>query len=284
VSADVKELTFQTLLYRKENGIAWITLNRPEKLNAINYLMREDLRVALADVASDDEVRVAIVDGAGRAFSTGADLEGDAAPADVAHLYDGRDASHLFYEAVWQNPKPIIAAVHGYVLARGGDLAALCDITLCSEDAQFGYPVLWQTPAMPISLWPWTLGLKLTKELVLTGRMLDAQEALRLGLVNRVVPRHELSAAAVELATVIANGADKRIQKSAVNRLFDEHLGVRSAFEDQWRAKEDEPVSEFYGGDDPVNVAFRRKVEEAGLRAALNWRERRMKGHASLDE
>lgn len=270
------------VLYEKQDGIGWITLNRPDKLNAIHYLMRAELRAALMDVASDENVRVAVIRGAGRAFSSGADLNGSEPPPDAPACYDRRDLAHMISEWVWSNPKPIIAAVHGYTLARGGDLAAACDITIAADDAQFGYPVLWQSPLTPKCLWPWTIGLKLTKELVYTGRLMDAHEAKQHGLVNRVVPRDRLTAEVTELAVALANGADKRPQKATINAIYEEHLGVRSTMNELMRPKELEET-EFYGGDDPVNVTFRRLVREEDLGSALAWRERRMRGEAEVD-
>jgi enoyl-CoA hydratase/carnithine racemase len=270
------------VLYEKQDGIGWITLNRPEKLNAINYLMRAMLREALDDVAADETVRVAVIQGAGRAFSSGADLNGSEPPPDAPSYYDRRDIAHMFSECVWANPKPIIAAVHGYTLARGGDLAAACDITIAADDAQFGYPVLWQSPLTPKCLWPWTIGLKLTKELVYTGRLMDAHEAKQHDLVNRVVPRDRLTAEVTELAVALANGADKRPQKATINAIYEDHLGVRSAMNELMRPREAEET-EFYGGDDPANVTFRRLTREEGLGAALAWREQRIRGQAGID-
>jgi enoyl-CoA hydratase len=189
----------------------------------------------------------------------------------------------MFYESIWCNPKPIIASVHGYVLARGGDLAGFCDITIAADDALFGYPVMWQTPTVPKSIWPWTIGLKLTKELVFTGRYMPAEEAREHGLVNRVVPRDELQAETDRLAVLIANGADKRPQKRGINTIFERFQGLEAALTNQWRPQPP-AQGDFYGGDDPVNVAFRRRVRDEGMKAALDWRARRMRGEASLDD
>lgn len=273
---------FETILFEKAEGIAWITLNRPEKLNAMNYVMRKELRIALDDVAEDEAVRVAVIRANGRAFSAGADLTYGAPPPDQIDQHDMRDVSHMFYEAVWCNPKPIIASVHGYVLARGGDLASFCDITLAADDSVFGYPILWQSPGTPHSMWPWMLGPKLSKELTYTGRYMSAEEAREHGLVNRVVPRDRLEEETRTLAVMLANGADKRPQKRGLNEIFDRYMGLHDALNNQWRLPRPRKT-EFYGGDDPVNVAFRRRVRDEGMKAALEWRERRMRGEASLD-
>lgn len=275
-------LEFETLLYEKGDGIAWLTLNRPHKLNAMNYVLYRELRVALDDIATDEEVRVAVLRGSGRAFSVGADLTfGKPDPAQ-AHLYDERDFSHLVHEAVWGNPKPIIASVQGYCLARGGDLAGFCDLTIAADDAEFGYPILWQTPSVPKSIWPWTVGPKLTKELVMTGRHMSAAEAREHGLVNQVVPRADLERVTLETATLLANGADKRPQKAEINKIFEDAMGLNAALLMQWRPDR-ATHSKYYGGDDPVNVTFRRIVAEEGLAKAREWRELRMRGQAEVD-
>jgi enoyl-CoA hydratase/carnithine racemase len=163
----------------------------------------------------------------------------------------------------------VIAEVHGYCLAGGGDLAALCDITIASDDAVFGYPVTKLNPHPPITLWPWVIGFKKTKELILTGRMIGAQEAHRIGLVNEVVPREELSSTVQQIAQSIALSCDKRWQKGSLNAVWERSMGVGSGLEqlaDAWGAD----VS-----DDSVYAAWNGMLRDQSVKTAFQWRDDR---------
>jgi enoyl-CoA hydratase len=217
---------FETIIYEKLGGVGYVTLNRPQVLNAYNLQMRDELYQVLAAVNDDPEVAVVIFQGAGeKAFCAGADLsEFLTAPSPVI-------ARQVRWERdVWGQflgvGQPLIAALHGYVLGDGIEIALCCDIRLASEDAQFGMPEpgLGIIPAAGGSqTLPRAIGGARALEVLLTGRWLSADEACRLGLVNRVVPRRDLLPTAERLAGKIISHhpAAVRCAKQVINRGLD---------------------------------------------------------------
>jgi enoyl-CoA hydratase len=221
---------FETIIYEKKNSLAYVTLNRPHALNAYNLRMRDELYQVLGAFKDDPEVRVAIFRGAGeRAFCAGADLtEFLAAPSPIIARQARweRDVWGLFLSIT----KPLIAAVHGYVLGSGIEIALCCDIRLASEDAQFGLPELGLgiIPAAGGSqTLPRVIGMAKALEILLSGRWIKAEEAYHLKLINRVVPRSELLAEAERLARKIAEFDPMAVSyaKQAIIRGLDLNLG-----------------------------------------------------------
>ena len=197
---------FETIIYEKQNDVGYVTLNRPHALNVYNLQMRDELYQVLAAIKDDPEVKVAIFKGAGeRAFCAGADLtEFLTAPSPVIarQVRWERDVWGLFLSIT----KPLIAALHGYVLGSGIEIALCCDIRVASEDAQFGVPEmgLGIIPAAGGSqTLPRAVARAQALEILLTGRWIKAEEACRLKLVNQVVSRSELLPAAERLADKI---------------------------------------------------------------------------------
>ena len=199
---------FESLIYEKENGIASVTLNRPEALNAYCIRMRDDLFEILGAIKADDEVRVVIFKGAGdKAFCAGADLrEFLTAPPPV------KARKVRFERDVWARflslPQPAIAALHGYVLGSGIEIALCCDIRLASPDAKFGLPEigLGIIPAAGgTQTLPRVIGRSRALEMLLTNRWIGAEEALQFQLVNRIVAKEELLDTAEEIAGKIAS-------------------------------------------------------------------------------
>jgi enoyl-CoA hydratase/carnithine racemase len=194
---------FETIIYEKKDGTGYVTLNRPKALNAFNIKMRDELYQVLAAVRDDPDVRVIIFKGAGdRAFCAGADLtEFLTAPSPVI-------ARQVRWERdVWGRflsiDKPIIAALHGYVLGDGVEIAACCDIRVASEDAQFGTPEMGLgiiTAAGGSQTVPRIVSRAHALDILITGRWVKADEALRIKLVNKVVPRDELLPAVERIA------------------------------------------------------------------------------------
>jgi len=198
---------FETIIYQKQANIAYVTLNRPQALNVYNLKMRDELYEVLGAIGDDTDVRVAVFRGAGeRAFCAGADLtEFLTAPSPLIarQVRWERDIWGLFLSLT----KPLIAALHGFVLGSGVEIALCCDIRLASEDVQFGLPEpqLGIIPAAGGSqTLPRVIGGAKALEILLSGRWLKADEAHRLKLVNRVVPRKELFNQAERLAERIA--------------------------------------------------------------------------------
>lgn len=220
---------FETLIYEKKDGIATVSLNRPEALNVYNIQMRDDLYEVLGAIRDDDEVRVGILKGAGdKAFCAGADLsEFLSAPPPVAarKIRFDRDVWRLFLSI----PQPLIAALHGYVLGSGLEIALCCDMRIAAADTQFGLPEmgLGIIPAAGgTQTLPRAIGRSRALEMLLTNRWISGQQAFQFHLVNRLVPKEELLATTEKMARRIAsfNPAAVRCAKQAVHRGMDMSL------------------------------------------------------------
>jgi enoyl-CoA hydratase len=221
---------FQTVIYEKEKDTAWVTLNRPHALNVYNIQMRDELYQVLGAIKVDPDVKVVILKGAGeRAFCAGADLSDFlTAPSPVVarQVRWERDVWGLFLSL----PQPVIAALHGYVLGSGIEMALCCDLRVAAEDARFGLPeaTLGIIPAAGgTQTLPRTIGRARSLEMLLTNRWIDAREALAFGLANRVVPRSDLTTTVQALAERIVSmpPLGLRCAKEAVVRGGDMSLG-----------------------------------------------------------
>jgi len=217
---------FETLIYEKRGLIGGVTLNRPEVLNIHNMAMRDDLFEVLSAIREDDEVRVVLFKGAGeKAFCAGADLKEFLTAPPPTAARDVRFDADL-WNLFTNMPQPLIAAVHGYCLGSGIEIALCCDLVIASEDAKFGLPEvgLGIIPAAGgTQTVPRAVGNALALEMMLTNHWIDAAEALRIGLVNRVVSKDRLFAEAEESADRIAAHDPKVIRsaKKAVLRGLD---------------------------------------------------------------
>jgi enoyl-CoA hydratase len=245
-----------------------LTLNRPEKLNAISRELREALTHAIAEATSDDRVRVIALAGAGRAFCSGYDLsEGQPDSAWAWRAVLAEDVAATL--AVWRCPKPVIAQVHGYALAGGLELAMACDLIVASEDARLGEPEIRFGSAPVTLLMPFLIGQKKTRELLMTGDLIDAREAERIGLVNRVVAAEQLVAEVDALADRIARVPPDVMAptKLMLNRAM-EVAGFAEAVELGLDIQSFVNMSE-------TSRAFDEIVRRDGLKAALAWRDER---------
>ncbi|MFC6835075.1 enoyl-CoA hydratase/isomerase family protein [Halomarina ordinaria] len=189
------------LTYRTEDGAALIRLDRPEKLNALSEPLVEELRTAM-ERAVDDDVRAVVLTGNGDAFSAGYDLTESGGTPDsgtVPSVEDGLERQrHVLplFTTIHDLPIPVVAAVNGHALAGGSDLALTCDLTIAGESATFGYPGV-RMGGLSLSLvYPFVMGIKHARELMYTGKTVDAREAERMGMVNRTVPDDDLMDAA----------------------------------------------------------------------------------------
>jgi 2-(1,2-epoxy-1,2-dihydrophenyl)acetyl-CoA isomerase len=205
----------ETLIFKVEDGVGWIVLNRPEARNAMNAEMRTGYLAALEKCAEDPDIRAVVLTATGKGFCTGADLSGSRAATGAAgppHPGATRDAmrpSQRVIRALWDLEKPIIAAVNGVAAGLGAHLAYACDLVIAAEDARFIEVFVRRGIALDAGggfLLPRHLGLHKAKELVFFGDDLSAQDAERLGLVNKVVPGDTLEATAREWATRLAQG------------------------------------------------------------------------------
>jgi enoyl-CoA hydratase len=186
---------FQTVIFEKRQGIAWLTLNRPHVLNAMNTQMRDELWTVMEAARDDPDTRVLIVKGAGEgAFSAGADVsEFGTAPSYVEARRARRERD--LWQLMLDLDKPLIAAIHGYALGAGCEMSMCCDLRVASEDARFGLPEVklgYIPSAGGTQLLPRTIGTGPAMELIFTGDDIDAAMALRLGLVHKVVARERL--------------------------------------------------------------------------------------------
>ena len=220
---------FETLIYEKMDNIAYVTINRPKAMNAYNIQMRDELYQILSAIKDDPDVWVVIFKGAGeKAFCAGADLsEFLTAPSPIAarKVRWERDVWGLFLSI----PQPVIAALHGYVLGSGIEIALCCDIRIASKNSRFGLPevALGMIPAAGgTQTLPRTVGKSKALEMLLTDQWIDGEEAFRIGLVNHVVSNDKLYDHANEMARKIASHdpASVRVAKQAVVRGLDVRL------------------------------------------------------------
>ncbi|HMJ29652.1 MAG TPA: enoyl-CoA hydratase/isomerase family protein [Xanthobacteraceae bacterium] len=266
--------TFHTIELQVDQPVAVLTLNRPQRLNAINKQMLGELQDALDIVEGDAAVRVLVVKGAGGNFSSGFDLKEqmEARPSGTEQWREILDRDFNAVKRFWSLKKPTIAAVDGYCLAGGCELALCCDMTIAADDAIFGEPELKFGAGIVVMILPWLVGPKRAKEILLTGAdRIPAQEALDIGLINRVVPAAEVEAAAMTLARHIAVIDPNLVQqtKRAINRQF-EIMGLTEALEE---ALDIDLAIEGEGSADKKK--FMEIARKDGLRAAIVWRDAR---------
>ena len=271
-------LEFQYLIYERVGPICYLTLNRPEKLNALSADLLAELERALASVEQDQEIRAVILTGAGRAFSSGFNIEfgsGDLDPHEMEpDEWRERLKAHVdTFMKVWDLSVPVIAAVNGPALAGACELVQVCDIKIASDRAVLGEPEIRAGWGPPMLITPFSVGLARSKELLLTGDVVDAHEAARIGLVSRVVPHEELMPECERTARKIANisRVGVKMSKIAVNRAL-EGMGFLSAVQHNI-----ELMTHFDTSLDPEQEEFRTIRREKGLRAALDWRDARFK-------
>ena len=227
------------LLYETDGAVATLTLNRPERLNAVTPAMIDELDAALARAQGDSAVRVIRLRGAGRAFCAGYDLDWASAAmheTDTAGPWDAMaDYANLSrfvnsYMSLWRSPKPVVAQVHGVCIGGGSDLALCCDQIVCANSARIGYPParIWGSPTT--AMWFYRLGLERSKRLLLTGDPMDGRLAARWGFATSSHPRNELDDAALALCRRIAliPANQLRMMKLLVNTAV-EQMGLSTS-------------------------------------------------------
>ena len=254
---------YDCLDYAVEEATAWVELDRPEKLNALNPTMLAELEDALGRAEAADGVRAIVLSGKGRAFSAGYDI----GSGETERSVDERVLSQRTHlEAVFSSPLPVLAAVDGPALAGGCNLAVCCDLTFATEGSTFGYPDMHFGEPPPKFVLPFVVdSLKDARELLYTGKTVDAEAAERMGMVNRVVPDGELEATVeAELAEIRKTpGAAVAIAKAMVNDV-QESQGYRRY----------DRVAEYVGTmtmESEAAKRFREIRDEEGLEAALEW-------------
>ena len=271
-------MDYEVIIYEVERGRARITLNRPEKLNALSVQVQEELNHALWEADNDNRVHTVILRGAGRAFSAGYDLTPRplAEPDPDDHTREGRsfdddawrmEHSQRLRMAIFDMHKPVIAQIHGYCVAGGTDVALLCDMIIAADDTLIGFPPARAQGALPNNMWLYNVGPQWAKRLMLSGDFVTGADAAKIGLVLKAVPldllEQEVEGLADRLAMIDTDllAANKRIINIGL-----EIMGARTlqriATENDARAHLAPSVAEFGA-----------RSREHGLKAALQWRD-----------
>src|SRR3954464_14010196 len=226
-----------TVLVERDEAVATLTLNRPERLNAITHELADAVRTRLTEANADDDIRVIRLRGAGRVFCAGYDIgwgsewmgqtEGDRPWDPMADLAGMNRFVQDTYMALWRSPKPVIAQVHGFCVGGGTDFALCSDLIVCAEDCRIGYPPARVWGAPPTAMWTYRLGLERSKRLLLTGDALDGRTAVEWGLASLAVPAAELDDAALRPARRVALLPANQLQmmKLLVNQVY-EQMGL----------------------------------------------------------
>ncbi|MGH6931445.1 MAG: enoyl-CoA hydratase/isomerase family protein [Dongiaceae bacterium] len=270
-------MAYETITFENRSGIGLITLNRPDRLNAVSQKMIDELNPLLDEIERNDEIRAVVLTGAGRAFCSGFDLK-DSAATPKTGIADWRPVIKRDFDIImrfWYLSKPTIAAVHGFCIAGGCELAMACDITVAAENTRFGEPELRFGSGIVAMVLPWFAGPKKAKEWILSGNdRISAQEALDWGMINRVVPEGEQLDAALKLARDIAVNDPIKVSmvKQAINRTFD-LMGMRDAL--AWAAETEAQIESM---ETPESKVFKEITRKDGLKAALAWRDSRFSG------
>lgn len=264
--------------YEKDDRLARITLNRPDKLNAIDEQMPRELAAAVERANRDDEVRVILLSGAGRAFCAGYDLEifaeaprpapgSQEMPWDPMVDYRLMSQNTRCFMSLWRGHKPVLCKVHGYAVAGGSDIALCSDIIVMADDAKIGYPParVWGCPTT--AMWVYRLGAERAKRMLLTGDLIDGAEAERIGLVSESVPADELDDAVEALAA--------RMASVPLNQLMMHKMLVNQAYSNMGMETTQMLATIFDGmaRHTPEGVAFKEQAENQGFQAAVKNRD-----------
>src|SRR5579864_4863008 len=229
-----RRMSDEPVLYETQDKVGLVTLNRPDKLNALNSALREALSATLRRADEDSGTSVVVLRGAGRSFCFGYDLGGgnEAWRSDALKYHERLSVSLGIELQPWYMKKPVIASVQGHALGAGCELAMFCDLTIAADDAKFGEPETRHGQAGPGFVMPWIIGYKKARELLYFGDMIDAPAALALGMVNRLVPNGQLVEATINYARRLVLIAPEALAatKLAINRGADA-AGFRNAMQ-----------------------------------------------------
>ncbi len=267
------------VLYEKDGRVARITLNRPDKLNAIDTEMPRALRDAAERANRDDDVRVIVLSGAGRAFCAGYDLEifaetprptpgSQEMPWDPMVDYRLMSENTACFMSLWKGHKPVVCKVHGHAVAGGSDIALCCDLVVMAENARIGYPParVWGCPTT--MMWVYRVGAEHAKRLLFTGDTIDGREAERIGLVSQAVPADRLDD---EVETLV-----DRMTSVPLNQLMMHKMVVNQAYANMGMETTQMMATLFDGiaRHTPEGVAFKERAEQAGFKKAVIDRDR----------
>jgi enoyl-CoA hydratase len=262
----------ETVHYEADGKVGVVTLNRPDKLNALTMDMRLALEQVLRRADDDTATSVIVLRGEGRSFCVGFDVGGSAERPwrhDALKYHARLSTSLRCLMTPWTLRKPVIASVQGHALGGGCELAMFCDLTIAAEDAQFGEPEILFSQVGPAVLMPFIIGHKRARELIYFGDRIGARRALEIGMINRVVPPQELAAATMKYARRLALIAPEALAaaKLAVNRGLDA-AGFRTALNAGL-----DVLAPLYAATTEVGRQFEEISAKQGLKAALAWRK-----------
>jgi len=271
-------MNFETLLYSVEDRVATITLNRPERLNAINERLPRELREAVEKADADGSVHVIVLQGAGKGFCGGYDLvkyaesEGEMhgnqeMPWDPTEDYAMMNRNTQDFMSLWRSRKPTICKIHGAAAAGGSDIALCCDMIIMADDARIGYPParVWGVPTT--MMWVVRLGIEKAKRMLFTGDLINGKEAEAMGLVHQSVPVDELDQAVKDLVD--------RIKGVPRNQLMMCKLTVNQAYESMG-LHQTQMFANFFDGvarHSPEGLWFRDRAQNVGFKQAVNERD-----------
>jgi|TARA_B110000116_G_C16760029_1_gene547898 enoyl-CoA hydratase len=270
-------MAYEFIKYEASGGIARVILNRPEKLNALSQQLQSELIECLTNADEDPDIRVITLRGAGRAFCAGYDITPPQSDEDreITEARRGNIRSDMqrlqktarLMTSIFDLSKPVIAGIHGHVIAGGTDLALHCDIIIAAEDANIGFPPVRSMGTPPTHMWTYMVGPQWAKWFMLTGETVSGKEASDIGLVWKSVPAEGLDAAVEDLATKMAKIPWEMLaaNKSIVNKALD--LMGRNMM--QVIAAETDAVSH----QSPIVKEFNEISSQQGLKAALEWRD-----------
>ena len=271
-------MDFGTVLYESKDRVATITLNRPERFNAISETMPEDIATAFGHANNDDSVHVVVLTGAGRGFCGGYDLKAYAEkpgtnpaiqemPWDPMIDYNFMSRCTQNFMSIWRCHKPVIARVHGDAVAGGSDIALCCDIIIMNEKARIGYPPsrVWGCPTT--AMWVYRLGAEKAKQMLFTGDLISGTKAEEIGLIFQSVPLEELDETVDQLTS--------RIKGVPKNQLMMMKMMVNQAYENMGLASTQTIATLFDGmaRHSPEGVWFKQRTEEVGFKQAVAERD-----------
>ncbi|MBM9464057.1 enoyl-CoA hydratase/isomerase family protein [Aeromicrobium sp. YIM 150415] len=275
-------MEYENILYGVEDKIATITLNRPEKRNALSPALRRELIAALRNAEADDDVSVILIQGAGPAFCAGYDMNSYAGGEEHPERPDGWNHSELFenwtgqfprsclrdWLAIWDLLKPVVAKVHGYALAGGSELMSMCDIVFAAEDTVMGYPPTRAQATPDVEYFPWKMSMAQAKYLQLTGNSVTGKRAEELGWIAKSFPSDELDEQVMRELRPMAqlHPAMLAANKQALNQSY-EAMGFRAALQSVV------PWYVLARSFRPGAGEFQTKAAAEGLKSALKWRD-----------
>lgn len=250
-----------------DDAFVTLTLNRPEKMNALDLDLLDAVDAAVREAESDPDIKAIIITGSGRAFTTGFDLNSDDFEMGTEDWRRDMSDNCRRLRTIWDSEIPVIAAVNGYALAGGLELMMCCDLAIAAEDALMGEPEVRHVSGPPSLMMPWTVPIRHVRWLMYTGDMIDGREAERIHLVNRAVPAENLMTEATRLARKLARMPHPAIKyaKASINH-YQETAGLTSS----WRYNV-EAIATLHGS--PEGRAWMRKLKEKPLQEFLEERE-----------